>query len=188
MYFTCHLLVILENTGSLTKKPLHSPCPLCTSHIAIDKIEMILRSIFQLYNAHHYAFASWHFVTPLLLGQCHYQTLYLNSLISLFSSRIPYNCLWAGLYSCQEVDEWYAGKLFLFTAIFVTVLFSQHFCKVCLLNFHGVVLALKNATAIRCYAKRNMFYVIKCNPSIFLCSCLCWCMRTASWTQVPSFL
>lgn len=124
----------------------------------------------------------------LLLGPCHYQTLDLNSFMSLFSSRIPYNCLWTGLYSCQEVDEWYAGKLFLFTAIFVTVLFSQYLGRLCLLNFLGVMLVLKIAKSVRCYAKRNMFYVIKYNPSIFLCSCLCWCMRTVSWTQVPSFL
>lgn len=36
--------------------------------------------------------------------------------MSLFSFRIPYNCLWTGLCSCEKVDEWDAGKLFLFIA------------------------------------------------------------------------
>lgn len=53
--------------------------------------------------------------------------------IFLFSSRVPYNCLWTRLYSCQEVDEWYAGELFVFTALFVTEkegLSANCFCSI----------------------------------------------------------
>lgn len=36
----------------------------------------------------------------------------LGSTLFLFlsSPRIPYNCVWIGLYCGKEVDEWYAGE------------------------------------------------------------------------------
>lgn len=56
------------------------------------------------------------------------------------------------------MDEWYAGKLFFFIAIFVS-LFSQYFGQLFLLSFVCVILAFKSGKAARCHARRNMYYI-----------------------------
>lgn len=84
--------------------------------------------------------------------------------------------MWTRLCSCQEVDEWYAGKLFFFTVIFVTVLFISVLWRTVFAQFDMYCIKNKRCT------KRNVF------PSVFLCSCLCWYMMMVYWTQAPSFL
>uniref|UniRef100_A0A8C3UKR3 NEDD8-activating enzyme E1 catalytic subunit n=1 Tax=Catharus ustulatus TaxID=91951 RepID=A0A8C3UKR3_CATUS len=41
-------------------------------------------------------------------------TIDVSNLNRQFLFRVPYYCLWAGLYNCKKMDKWHAGKVFHF--------------------------------------------------------------------------
>lgn len=82
---------------------------------------------FTWYNITNYAFSFC--IIRLLLWLC-FNQVDSNECFCL-SSRISYHRLWTGLYSCQKVDEWNAGKFF---SHHCNLAMSQYFCLMTLAN------------------------------------------------------